>query len=66
MRCSRLAWGQLHRLPLVGGAALAYAWHAFLQVPVIPVSQVADLVGNAAFAVGLVERLAVAARPPAA
>jgi hypothetical protein len=35
-RWSKLeAWSGMHRLALAGGAALVYAWHSFVQVPVV-------------------------------
>ena len=55
-------WGNLHRLALAGGAALAYGWHAFLQSPVVPAGGATMRVGNALFLVGLAVLLAVAAR----
>jgi hypothetical protein len=60
-------WGGLHRLALAGGAALAYAWHAFLQNPAVGKGGAVDRIGNAIFAAGLIVLLAVAARrnPPA-
>jgi hypothetical protein len=58
---SRAAWCGRHRLALAGGAALAYAWHAFPQKPVMSNSP-ADIVGNTIFALGTVALIAVAAR----
>lgn len=55
-------WGNLHRLALAGGAALAYAWHAFIQSPAVGKTDVVLRVGNAVFFVGLLVLLAVAAR----
>ena len=52
-------WGGLHRLALAGGAALAYAWHAFIQVPAVGKT---NRIGNAVFAVGLIALLTVATR----
>jgi hypothetical protein len=60
----RVAWGGRHRLALAGGAALAYAWHAFPQPPVIGASGITDYIGNAVFAVGAIVLIAIAARPP--
>jgi hypothetical protein len=45
-------WGPQHTLALASGAALAYGWHAFLQVPVVPGSRVIIHVGNALFLLG--------------
>jgi hypothetical protein len=60
--CRRAGWDGLHRLALAGGAALAYAWHAFIQKPVInqPVSVVRT--GNGIFALALIVLLAIAAK----
>jgi hypothetical protein len=60
---SRLdGWGGAHRLALAGGALLTYAWTAFPQRPVIPVSPGVDLIGNVVFALGAIVLLVVAAR----
>jgi hypothetical protein len=60
---SRLdGWGGAQRLALAGGALLTYAWTAFPQRPVIPVSPGVDLIGNVVFALGAVVLLVVAAR----
>jgi hypothetical protein len=54
-RWSRSAgWNGLHRLGLAGGAALAYAWHAFLQTPAVGNGGTVDRIGNAVFAAGLI------------
>jgi hypothetical protein len=58
----RAAWDGRHRLALAGGAALAYAWHAFPERPVVGDAGTSDLVGNAIFATALVAWLVVAAR----
>jgi len=58
----RAAWGRLHELALAGGAALAYAWHAFLQQPVVGDKGVVGRAGNAVFALALLALLAVGAR----
>ena len=55
-------WGQLQRLALAGGAALAYAWHAFMQTPAVGNSGMTVRIGNAIFAAGLIAVLAIAAR----
>lgn len=55
-------WGARHRLALAGGAALAYAWHAFVQVPVVGQSGMIVRIGNATFALGAVTLILVAAR----
>ena len=56
------AWGAVHRLALVGGAALAYAWHAFLQTPATGHAGMVTRIGNTGFAAGLVILLIIAAR----
>jgi hypothetical protein len=63
-RWSKLeAWSGMHRLALAGGAALVYAWHSFVQVPVVGnKSLVVARVGNAVFAAGLLLLLWIAAR----
>jgi hypothetical protein len=60
-RCS--GWDERHRLVLAGAATLAYAWHAFPQVPVVGGADPAtDLAGNTVFALAAVVLLLVAAR----
>jgi hypothetical protein len=60
---SRLeGWNQLHVLSLAGGAALAYAWHAFIQQPVTGKADATMRVGNAILALGTILLLYVAAR----
>jgi hypothetical protein len=54
-----IGWSGLHRLLLAGGAALAYAWHAFIQTPAVGKP---DRIGNAVFAACLLAVLAIAAR----
>jgi hypothetical protein len=61
----RPGWGRRHQLGLAGGAALAYAWHAFPQQPVAGRGGTVDLAGNAFFALGLVALLAWAGIRPA-
>jgi hypothetical protein len=51
-------WGPGHRLVLSGGAALAYAWHAFVETPAVGGPNRA---GNAVFAAGLLITLVAAA-----
>ena len=62
----RAGWGGRHLLALAGGAALAYAWHAFLETPAVGPSGMVDRVGNAVFAIALLVLLGMAARrtPP--
>jgi hypothetical protein len=58
----REVWGGMHRLALAGGAALAYAWHAFIQQPAVGGGGISNRVGNAIFAASLIVLLAIAAR----
>ena len=52
---SRLdGWNGLHTLSLAGGAALAYAWHAFIQQPVTGKADAPMRIGNAVLAAGTV------------
>ena len=55
-------WGGLHRLAIAGGAASAYAWHAFVQNPAVGKGGVVDRIGNIVFAAALIVVLAIAAR----
>ena len=55
-------WGAAHRLALAAGALLTYAWHSFVEIPVLGSKGVVDLIGNAVFAAGAVVLLAAAAR----
>ncbi len=60
---SRLeGWSGLHTLSLAGGAALAYAWHAFLQQPVTGKADAAMRIGNGVLALATVLLLWFAAR----
>ncbi|WP_412543016.1 hypothetical protein R8Z50_11180 [Longispora sp. K20-0274] len=59
---TRTGWAEPHRLALAGGAALAYAVHAFPERPTADVPLAVDLTGNAVFALALVLLLIVAAR----
>jgi hypothetical protein len=61
----RAGWGGRHRLALAAGAALTYAWHGFVQTPVIGKSVVIDRIGNVIFAAGLIVLLVIAARKTA-
>jgi hypothetical protein len=62
----RAGWNGQHRLALAGGAALAYAWHAFVQNPAVGTSGRIDRIGNVIFAAGLIILLVIAARRTAA
>jgi hypothetical protein len=62
-RWSRSAgWNKRHRLALAGGAALAYAWHAFIQTPAVGQGGPVDRIGNVVFAAALIAVLVIAAR----
>ncbi len=64
---SRLeGWNGLHILSLGGGAALAYAWHAFIQQPVTGKADLGMRIGNAILALGTILLLYAAARRTAA
>lgn len=52
-------WGPRHILALSGGAALAYAWHAFVEVPA---AGEPNRIGNAVFAAGLLIAVVAASR----
>ncbi len=58
----RMGWDGRHRLALAGGAALAYAWHAFVQNPAAGQGGRVDRIGNAVFAAALIVLLVIAAR----
>lgn len=58
----RTEWSARHRLALAGGAALAYAWHAFIEKPAVGGGGASLRIGNAVFAVGLILLLVVAVR----
>src|ERR1700678_2697682 len=60
----RTGWDARHRLALAAGAALAYAWHAFIQTPAVGGAHSLRTVriGNAIFAAALLVLLLIAAR----
>ena len=64
----RTGWDARHRLALAAGAALAYAWHAFIQTPAVGGTHSLHVVriGNAIFAAALLVLLFIAARRTAA
>ncbi len=66
MLSHRAGWGRQHRLALAGGAALAYAWHAFIQNPAVGSGGRVDRIGNAVFAASLIVLLVIAGRRTAA
>jgi hypothetical protein len=47
---ARRGWDERHKLALAGGAAMAYAWHAFIQVPALGTADVFGKIGNLVFA----------------
>ena len=57
----RTNWAGMHRLALAGGAALAYAWHAFVEAPAVGKNGVVNRAGNGLFAAGLISLLWIAA-----
>jgi hypothetical protein len=52
----------LHKLALAGGAALAYAWHSFIMLPIGGATGVSVRVGNAVFALGTLALIGFAAK----
>lgn len=58
----RREWSALNTLSLAAGTALAYAWHAFIEVPVIGGAVMSARIGNAVFALGAVLLIWLAAR----
>jgi hypothetical protein len=60
----RTGWDARHRLALAAGAALAYAWHAFIQTPAVGGAHSLRTVriGNTIFAAALLVLLTIAAR----
>jgi hypothetical protein len=55
-------WTPMHKLALGAGAALAYAWHSFVEVPVVGNQPGVVRVGNAIFTLGVLTIIVVAAR----
>jgi len=58
----RMGWSLLHKLALASGAALAYAWHAFIGRPVVGGTGASVRVGNAVFALGALALIGFAAK----
>jgi hypothetical protein len=58
----REKWNATHRLALASGAALAYAWHAFVQHPAVGDAGLSNRIGNVIFGAGLIVLLVIAAR----
>jgi hypothetical protein len=56
------AWTPLHKLSLAAGAALAYAWHSFREVPVVGNQPGVVRLGNAIFTLAAIALIALAAR----
>ncbi len=59
---TRSGWDGRHRLGLAGGAAMAYAWHAFVQTPSLGTAGAITRMGNLVFAVLAANLIAVGAR----
>jgi hypothetical protein len=57
-----VAWTPLHKLALAAGAALAYAWHSFLEVPVVGNQPGVVRLGNAALTLAAITLIALAVR----
>ncbi len=57
----RAAWDQRHVVASAGGAALAYAWHAFFQTPIMA-NGLVTRIGNAIFALGAIAVIWMAAK----
>ena len=58
----RSGWAGSHRLALAAGAALAYGWHAFLQMPVDGTTGIAIRASNAVCLLVVLALIAYAAR----
>ena len=58
----RPAWQGSHRLALAVGATLAYAWHSFLENPVVSAKGLSPLVSHVVFTLVAVGILGIAAR----
>lgn len=58
----RDGWSPAHILGLAGGALLTYAWHAFVETPVVPVTPGVDRAGDIVFGLAAVLLLGVAVR----
>ena len=57
----RAAWDQRHLVAVAGGAALAYAWHAFIETPIMA-GGVVSRIGNGIFALAAIALIRLAAR----
>ena len=58
----RTAWDARHRLAIAGGAAFAYALHAFSEIPALGMPNRVTRLGNFVFAVLAVNLVAAGAR----
>ena len=58
----RGGWSLPHKLALASGAALAYAWHSFIEPPVVGGAGVVGRVGNAVFTLGALALIGFAAK----
>jgi len=54
-------WNMRHKLALASGAAMAYAWHAFVETPAVGQMDASVRIGNVIFALGAVALIATAA-----
>ena len=59
---ARRGWDERHKLALAGGAAIAYAWHAFIQVPALGTADAFSRIGNLVFALLVVTLIAAGAK----
>jgi hypothetical protein len=59
---ARKGWDERHKLALAGGAAMAYAWHAFMQVPALGTTDAFSRIGNLVFAALAVILIAAGAK----
>jgi hypothetical protein len=59
---SRRIWTAQHKLALAAGAAMAYAWHSFLQVPAVGGMNMSVRIGNAIFTLAAIGLIAFAAK----
>ncbi|RFB53387.1 hypothetical protein [Bacillus thuringiensis] len=50
----RKGWGNIHQLALAAGALLTYAWHSFIEEPVIGATGTVDQIGNVVFSLSAV------------
>ena len=59
---ARRGWDERHKVALAGGAAMAYAWHAFIQIPALGTADAFGRIGNLVFAVLAVILIAAGAK----